>query len=97
VLHPNNSVELATTASKSFDFMLMLWLNSAAVNSCGLTTNIGYPKLFNGGAVGRQETPAAPTVNNFVAATSAATWGWPGWFICGYPSIGFPAPAGQVC
>jgi hypothetical protein len=59
--------------------------------------NIGYPKLFNGGAVGRQETPAAPAVNNFVAATSTVTWGWPGWFICGYPSIGFPAPAGQVC
>jgi hypothetical protein len=37
-----------------------------------------------------------PTVNNFVAATGVATLGWPGSFICGYPSNRFPAPAGQV-
>jgi hypothetical protein len=34
------------------------------------------PKLFNGGAVGRQETPAAPTVNNFVAASAAGRFKW---------------------
>ena len=40
--------------------------------------NIGYPKLFIGGAAGRREAPAAPTVNNFAAATGAATgFGWP--------------------
>jgi hypothetical protein len=43
----------------------------------GRTTNIGYPKLFNGGAVGRRESPAAPTVNNFVAASAARDFGWP--------------------
>jgi hypothetical protein len=31
------------------------------------TTNIGHPKLFIGGAVGRQVAPAAPAVNNFAA------------------------------
>jgi len=29
--------------------------------------NIGYPKLFTGGAAGRKKSPAAPTVNNFAA------------------------------
>jgi hypothetical protein len=43
-----------------------------------LTVNIGYPKLFMGGAAGRREVPAVPTVNNFAAATGAATeLGWP--------------------
>jgi len=50
-----------------------------------------------GGAVGRRASPAAPTVNNFVAAVGAVILGWPPSFISGYPSIGFPAPAGQVC
>jgi hypothetical protein len=35
--------------------------------------NIGYPKLFTGGAVGCQESPAGPAVNNFAAARAAAT------------------------
>jgi hypothetical protein len=39
--------------------------------------DIGYPKLFIGGAAGRREAPAVPTVNNFAAATGAATGsGW---------------------
>jgi hypothetical protein len=29
--------------------------------------NIGYPKLITGGAAGRRNSPAAPTVNNFAA------------------------------
>ena len=41
--------------------------------------HIGYPKLFIGGAVGRQESPAAPPVNSFVAAKKlAARFGWCG-------------------
>jgi hypothetical protein len=40
--------------------------------------DIGNPKLFIGGAAGRREAPAVPTVNNFVAATGAtAGTGWP--------------------
>jgi hypothetical protein len=37
------------------------------------TRDIGYPKLFMGGAAGRREAPAAPTVNSFAAATGAAS------------------------
>jgi len=48
--------------------------------------------------VGREGSPAAPTVNNFVAAKkTAATLGWPDAFIYGLSLSGFPAPAGQVC
>jgi hypothetical protein len=67
--------------------------------SCNVPPNvyIGYPKLFIGGAEGRREAPAAPTVNNFGAAKTAVSFGWPGLCISGYSSIGFPAPAGQVC
>ena len=54
--------------------------------------NIGHPKLFIGGAVGRQESPAAPTVNNFAAAPSGLR--------LVYRALktisGFPAPTGQV-
>jgi hypothetical protein len=47
--------------------------------SSRLTKNIGNPKLFIGGAVGRQESPTAPPVNNFVAAKKfAARFGWCG-------------------
>jgi len=43
----------------------------------GSNSDIGYPKLFIGGAVGRQDKPAAPTVNNFVAASGATVdSGW---------------------
>ena len=49
--------------------------------------NIGDPKLFTGGAVGRQEDPAAPTVNNFVAGR--ATFRWPVGFIRSYPVCWF--------
>ena len=47
--------------------------------------NIGHPKLFIGGVAGRQEAPAAPTVNNFAAPTSAVGapgFGWPLGCIC---------------
>jgi len=44
--------------------------------------NIGYPKLFPRGAVGRRKFPAAPTGNNFAAAPFAAAGsGWPSGFI----------------
>jgi hypothetical protein len=56
--------------------------------------NIGYPKLFIGGAVGRREAPAAPAVNNFVAANPAPGLGWPMRFICGYPLPWFSRPGG---
>jgi hypothetical protein len=50
-----------------------------------------------GGKAGAAESRPQPTVNNFVAATTAISFGWPGCSISGYSSIGFPAPAGQVC
>jgi hypothetical protein len=58
--------------------------------------NIGYPKLFIGGAAGRREVPAAPTVNNFAAATGAACgFRMAAGFHFLYPT-GFPAPTGQA-
>jgi len=58
-------------------------------------SDIGNPKLFIGGAVGRQESPAAPRMNNFVAAETALILGWPGKFICGYPVAWFSRPGGS--
>jgi len=59
--------------------------------------NIGYPKLFSGGAAGRREAPAVPTVNNFAASRAATVSEWPLGFIFGIGSHRFPAPAGQAC
>ena len=64
-------------------------------HSCWHNVIIGYPKLFTGGAVGRQESPAAPPVNNFVAAQTATRLGWPCGFICGYPVCWFSRPGGS--
>ena len=44
--------------------------------------------------MGRRETPAAPPVNNFVAAETARCLGWPEWFILGYPFTWFSRPGG---
>jgi len=53
--------------------------------------NIGYPKLFIGGAVGREGSPAAPTVNNFVAAKKPPRlWDGPMPSSMVYPSLVFP-------
>ena len=40
---------------------------------------------------------AAQTVNNFAANRAATVLDWPFGFNCGIGSLGFPAPAGQVC
>jgi hypothetical protein len=42
-----------------------------------LIPNIGHPKVFIGGAVGRRIPPAAATVKNFAAARTARGSGWP--------------------
>jgi hypothetical protein len=55
--------------------------------------NIGYPKLFTVGAVGRRGFPAAPAVNNFVAANAARDFGWPQFVICFIPQR-FSRPGG---
>ena len=60
-----------------------------------LTPDLGNPKLFIGGAVGRQELSAAALVNNFVAVQSALILGWPGQFIGSYPVAGFSRPGGS--
>ncbi len=60
------------------------------------TTNIGYPKLFIGGAVGRQVAPAAPPVNNFVAAQKfAARFGWCGLWVFTIRVSRFTRPGGS--
>jgi hypothetical protein len=59
--------------------------------------DIGHPKLFMVGKASAAKLWPQPAVNNFVAAKTAVSFGWPGRFISGYSSIGFPAPAGQVC
>jgi hypothetical protein len=63
---------------------------------CGLTTNIGYPKLFMicERAIGK---PAQQIVNNFAANRAATVSDWPFGFIFGIGSHRFPAPAGQAC
>lgn len=57
----------------------------------GRTINIGHPNLFMGGAADRQQFAAAPTVNNFAAATAATTdSGWPLILISCIRLTGFP-------
>jgi hypothetical protein len=55
------------------------------------TANIGHPKLFTGGAVGRRRFPAAPTGNNFVAVNGAAAeFEWPAGLISDIRAMVFP-------
>ena len=76
-------VEILTDSSNGFAIQTLLGHSELSVESAlrrMATTNIGYPKLFTGGAVGRRNTPAAPPVNNFVALTAvvgAPGSGWP--------------------
>jgi hypothetical protein len=54
---------------------------SAQRRSKSSNGNIGYPKLFTVGVVGRRIPPAAPAVNNFAAARAARDFGWHLWII----------------
>jgi len=51
---------------------------------CGLTINIGHPKLFIRGRAEPMGSSVKDTVNNFVATEFATRLGWPGQFISGY-------------
>jgi len=59
-----------------------------------LRGDIGYPKLFIGGAEGRIEALAAPTVNNFAAAKTAISFGWPMGLMFRYLFLRLSRPGG---
>ena len=77
-------------------FSYFCWVCAVHDLQCGLTFNIGYPKLFMScqRAIGKL---AQQVVNNFAANRAATVSDWLLGFIFGIGSSGFPAPAGQVC